>query len=113
MAYTFFFSYCRDDWSSYMEEFFKDLSEAVRIRLGLGRHDSIGFRDAEGIDIGQPWRPALTDALQAAQTLVCVYTPRYFLRDYCGKEMEFFRLREKGIAASPRHSFVLPIVWLP
>ena len=114
MSYVFFFSYSRDDYSPYMEKFLGELKEEVRIRLGLGQEDSIYFRDAEDIDVGKPWKAELLDALQTSKVLICVYTPRYFVREYCGKEVQFFIERQHALGnTNPQNAFIIPVIWQP
>jgi FxsC-like protein len=114
--FVFFFSHARDDYTAdvYLAEFFKDLSEEVRKLLGLGKNDSVGFRDTKDIGLGQEWAPELLEALQHSKVLVCIVTPLYFNRSWCGKEIEFFRLRQMELGSpTPKHSFIVPICWVP
>jgi FxsC-like protein len=114
--FVFFFSHARDDYTAdvYLPEFFKDLSEEVRVLMGLRKNDKVGFRDTKDISLGQDWQPELIEALQHSQLIVCVFTPLYFNSRWCGKEMEFFRLRQMELGSQrPKHSFVIPVCWTP
>jgi FxsC-like protein len=114
--FIFFFSHARDDFTAdvYLAEFFKDLCEEVRALMGLGKNDKIGFRDTKDISLGQEWAPELFETLQHSQLLICIFTPLYFNRPWCGKEMEFFRLRQTELGnQKPKHPFVIPVCWVP
>jgi FxsC-like protein len=114
MAYEFFFSYSRDDWNPYMQVFFDRLWEEVRVKLGLRQNDSVGFRDTKEMPLGGEWPSDLLNGLQTSKVLVCVYTPLYFKREYCGREVQFFLDRKRLLgAATPQHPFIIPVVWEP
>lgn len=122
MSYIFYLSYSRDEYSPELQQFFQDLCTELRLRIGLPRDEQIGFLDTEGIAVGEPWRDTVLNALQSSRTLVPLYTPRYFAREICGKEVEFFieRVRcmertrgfETG-ASSAQYTYIYPIVWTP
>jgi FxsC-like protein len=109
-----FFSYAREDYCPYMDKFYRDLKEEVRLLLGAAKGDPILFRDEQDIDIGKPWRSEIINALQSAQVLVAVQTPRYFTRPYCGKEFGVMKTRE-SLLRTPSESIaaVIPVTWGP
>jgi FxsC-like protein len=109
-----FFSYARDDFDPYMDQFLKDLTAETRLLLGRGKDVPIFFRDENDIDFGKPWRPEIISALQSARVLVAVQTPRYFIRPYCGKEVGVMRRRRSLIPYTrERTPEVLPVIWCP
>jgi TIR domain len=109
-----FFSYARDDFDPYMDQFVTDLTSETRLLLGRGKGDPIFFRDENDIDLGKPWRPEIINALQSAKVLVAVQTPRYFIRPYCGKEVGIIRKRRSLIPYTrERAPEVLPVIWCP
>ena len=110
--YTFFFSYSRDDFSPFMKQFLEDLREAVRLRMGYGQKDEFVFLDNGEITIGEDWKPELLDGLQSSRILLCMYTVRFFRREWCGREIEFFRLRQKALAGTKQeHPSIIPVIW--
>jgi hypothetical protein len=108
--HIFFFSYARDDDDPYLSRFFEELRDAIRRQQGLKASDPIAFRDQTNIEVGQQWPVALTHSLRTSKTLVCVYSPTYFNREYCGKEVQVFLTRQKkhgtGLATG-----ILPVIW--
>ena len=114
--YWFFLSYARLDRDPYLKRFYEDLREAVRRLAGLEGED-IGFFDAEGIEPGAQWPETLVEALQASRVFVSVYSPTYFLKEYCGKEWQVFHSRVDAYrnaspaGAEPPHS-ILPVLWV-
>ena len=116
--YPFFFSYARNDDlldapDPNMQTFFAALSKRVRGLTGA-RQD--GYRDRTDIKPGQDWRNELVDALVTAPTIVCMYSPSYFLSESCGKEMQVFLDRRREYMrtkASKRPGNIVPVLWEP
>jgi FxsC-like protein len=121
--YLYFVSYARDDLyirrgnkleeDPFLSDFFADLREAVRSKAGRLQEDRVDFRDTEQTELGQPWRQAVAEALQASRTLVALYSPTYFTRPECGKEVRFMQMRcECGYpGGNAPHGFVIPVIW--
>lgn len=110
--FTFFLSYARDNGNSYLDQFLEDLTERVRGRMGLLKSDPVLFRDAEEIQLGQPWSNRLIEGLQNSRVLLSLYTPLYFKRPVCGQELGFFQRRAE-LHDDQNVSFVLPLLWIP
>ena len=113
--YEFFLSYARDNYSEYLKEFHKDLSETVRMKRGLRKEDAVSFFDQQGIELGAAWDPTLVQALQQSKVMIALGSPLYFKQDYCGREWEFFQRR---CAANPLPDgsvppLLKPVVWVP
>jgi hypothetical protein len=75
-----------------------------------------GFIDRTDIQPGDEWPDALGNALMKAQTLVCLYSPSYFLSDYCGKEMQVFLERRRNYMrtnAGKPPANVIAVAWQP
>ncbi|MFY1691320.1 TIR-like protein FxsC [Plantactinospora sp. WMMB782] len=112
---VFFLSYARSDDDPYVERFFLDLSDELRLLLGLPRDETVGFVDTRGIQLGAPWSPQLTGALAEAQTFVALLSPRYLRSEVCGREWQIFTDRmvehQRHHGAPPGALF--PILWLP
>lgn len=117
--FFFFFSYARDDEDdeALIDEFYDDLRREVRRRVGLIKEDSVAFRDTRNIGIGQEWPIELGRALQRSRTCVCLYSPTYFRKPNCGKEVQVFRVREKLSFSQGRSSThpaaIFPAIWVP
>lgn len=112
MPYTLFFSYARNDWDSYLQDFFDTLVHEVALKLGL-RQEEIAFLDTSSIEQGQPWNDDLAEALRTCQAFVAVCSPSYYRSEWCGKEWAAFqaRLPEKREPGSP--AFLIPVLWIP
>jgi len=89
----FFFSYARGDEDSYLKRFFEDLRWRVSQLSGVAEVDTVGFRDSHGINTGDDWNTKISTALHASKVLVCIYTAKFFGREYCGKEFAAFLKR--------------------
>ena len=114
MPYEFFFSYSRSNSSPYLDQFFEDLCEDLRGKLGLPPGHPVGFRDKHNLELGAEWEPTLLDALQQSKVMLALGSPAYFQSEYCGKEWAFFRARmaaAKGAGALP--PLLKSVVWIP
>jgi FxsC-like protein len=123
--YAFFLSYARanakgPDGSDnvYFKQFKEDLTFFVSSALGpVAELDKdIVFYDKDSIDLGTDWDSELRRALQTSRVMVCLYSPAYFGREYCGKEFEVFRRRARAYAATlpqgaPAPAIILPVLW--
>jgi len=113
LPYLFFFSYARYDRNKYLERFFEDLVEKVGRKAA---RSGVSFRDLPRIEPGDDWEAELVDALQTSQTLLCIYTPYYFNREYCGKEFGIFvqrqgvSLDENGVVRGSNR--IIPVLWM-
>jgi hypothetical protein len=116
MPFPFFFSHAREDrrGNDLLTKFFDDLCGDVR---GLaGANVGNGFIDDHDIEPGEDWRVDLVDALVSIPILVCIYSPTYFQRDYCGKEVEIFLQRRRLFleqSGGKEPGFVVPVLWQP
>src|SRR5436305_10416421 len=104
-SYWFFFSYARLDRDPYLKKFYNELVDSVRVNAG-GNRGEIGFFDTEDIEPGQEWPAALAAALQTARVFVPVYTPSYFISEFCGREWRV--IEERRRAAGERPPVILP-----
>ncbi|MBV8856833.1 MAG: toll/interleukin-1 receptor domain-containing protein [Acidobacteria bacterium] len=118
MAETYFFlSYASANTDPHLERFFKDLSHEV----ALLEPGVTGFMDKESIPAGKDWRPEVERALSECRVFLSVYSPAYFISEYCGKEWQAFRGRQDayvgGLPADapddPRRNpgLSVPILW--
>jgi FxsC-like protein len=113
---TVFMSYARVDRGPHLDRFHQDL---VTLLSQKGGHlsDDVVFRDSSDIDWGDRWPDELSHSLASARALVCLCSPLYFTRPWCGKEFGFFRDRvityakEKKLAKVP--PLIFPVLWIP
>jgi FxsC-like protein len=111
----FFLSYAREDDPAFIRRFFEDLSRDVRDLSGADRMGQVGFLDEQSIQPGQRWVTEVNDALSTCRCFVALTSPRYFRRDYCGREWWVFNQRlqiyeQQRNRAAPS---LLPINWIP
>jgi FxsC-like protein len=124
--YWFFLSYAKldanntrkDDGQDLVARFFNDLGKrlnALTAGATEARPQDVGFFDERGIQAGSTSMTSLTAALNSSRVLVCLYSPAYFSREYCSKEIEFFRFRlaewRKQYEQSPEPSVIIPVYW--
>ncbi|MBL8744053.1 MAG: TIR domain-containing protein, partial [Myxococcales bacterium] len=110
MGTRFFLSYARGDWDDLLSKFFELLVREVRSLAAIDAAE-VAYRDQSNLDIGEHWKDELCAALSQTACLVCILTPTYFTRPYCGREFEFFRRRIARF--SPGAPLVLPVLWIP
>ncbi|HEX2224178.1 MAG TPA: TIR-like protein FxsC [Thermoanaerobaculia bacterium] len=114
--FWFFLSYARLDSDEYLKKFFKELVTSVRLKVG-GPAEEIGFFDTHGIELGEDWSDALSQALQTARVLVPIYTPSYFQSPACGREWQAFEERRAAYASEVLGEglppVILPVLWVP
>ncbi|MEZ5401624.1 MAG: toll/interleukin-1 receptor domain-containing protein [Bryobacteraceae bacterium] len=108
--YEFFLSHKSDDWDEYMEAFLEDVSDGVGRRRKRSKQEEFVFLDKGEIELGQNWLPRLLDGLQHSGVLLCMYTPRYFASDWCGREVAYFERRHEQ-APGIKHPCVIPVLW--
>jgi hypothetical protein len=111
MNLRFFLSYARNDDELHGERlirpFFQHLVEEVGHHLGESDSPELGFIDVE-TPPSERWKETIRDALCEAQVLVCLMSPNYFTRHYCGREWALF---EQRMQAGGRNNRILPIIW--
>jgi len=114
----FILSYARRERDSFLDKFFADLRQELAVREGLDKdpgNPEAGFRDTDAIAGGTDWSRELAAALGEAWACVSLYTPNYFKREACGKEVQVFLDRAgvqydaSGVAQDPRG--ILPVLW--
>ncbi|WP_422771802.1 TIR-like protein FxsC [Plantactinospora sp. WMMC1484] len=113
----FFLSYAhggRDDQAR-VQRFFVDLSMEIGTLAGEDVGTPVGFHDGGALRLGDHWPRQLFEALCRAQTMIALFSPRYFRSDFCGREWAVFseRIRRWEQAAGPRQARLIPIFWVP
>lgn len=124
--YWFFLSYAKRDARSnvdvdgvtFVKRLFEDLANQAAGFLAKPtetRPEEVGFFDEPGIEAGGSAYAEMTDALAASRVMVCLFSPAYFQREFCGKEVEYFRQRQAawvnayGAAGQPK--VIVPLYW--
>ncbi len=107
MSCWFFFSYAHADHDNFLKQFYEDLLKEVRGLVGATA-EAAGFVDRKDIEHVATWDVVLQNALQSCRVFVPIYSPSYFLSEYCGKEFKVFRDRAR--AAIGDDSLILPVL---
>lgn len=118
---TFFFSHARQDRelsrNNYLDKFFEDLEARVASLAGIDlSRVRIGTIDRKAIVQGASWDATLSQGLGSNKAFVSVFTPLYFTRPSCGKELFVFLMRSRGLGVDSNGALtgvenVLPIRW--
>jgi FxsC-like protein len=110
----FFLSYARGTDDVWVEKFYRELCDELRRRSDVPAEEPVGFIDT-GIGIGIRWSVELEQALASCQVFLALYSPRYFLRENCGKEWAFFNERVRRYEEQTGHhsNSLIPVVWVP
>jgi FxsC-like protein len=111
----FFLSYARGGDDVYVQEFFNDLCDEIRVLEGLSSSDEVGFFDKGNIQPGHAWSQTLVEALSQCQSFLALCSPAYFLSEPCGKEWAIFQERSRRFQERTGHnrSALIPLRWLP
>jgi|GEM_PF-2311548 len=122
MSYYVFFSYTHHDDNAYLQRFLTNLTDQIGKYVTLKEGEQIVFFDKKNMSRGDKWDDVVVDALQTSKVMVCVYSPNYFAREYCGREWQIFQQRrelyrqtrlasgERGVPVPP---LIKPVVWIP
>jgi len=112
----FFLSYARGapDDNARVQRFFHDLSTEIRVLIGDDNDVVVGFHDHGALRSGDDWPRELFDALCQAQTMIALFSPRYFRSEYCGREWTVFseRVRRWETQDGSRRARLIPIFWV-
>ncbi|MCF1594579.1 TIR-like protein FxsC [Streptomyces muensis] len=118
----FFLSYAhipRDDSDDsdpnlWVTRLFSDLCEHIR-SMTVVPWGSAGFMD-RSVRAGAVWTSELSDAIATCRVFVPLYSPRYFVSPWCGKEWTAFtrrQARHPGDGARGLPSGIVPALWSP
>ena len=92
-GFPVFTSYAQADREKYLERFVDDLREQIGSHLGLADRTRIVFFDRDDLKAGDEWSSTIVEALRNAKVLVCLMSPTYLGREWCGRELEIFLSR--------------------
>jgi FixJ family two-component response regulator len=117
MRHYFYLSCARfDGHPQYLARFFDDLSDSIRLRLGLQSVETVGFYDRRNSNSGSEWSGHLAEALRTSSTLVSLVSPNSIQSGRCGREWQIFQVRFedlKGELPLRAPSVIIPVYWLP
>ena len=117
---TFFLSHTRQDREigNYLSRFVKNLEETVAQYAAVDlKTQKLATIDSD-IDQGEDWDNKLSRKLSTNKVFVAVFTPLYFKRPNCGKELGVFLLRSLSLDIDSQGALtdvvnIMPIRWLP
>lgn len=118
---TFFFSHARQDRQTpgrYLRRFFRDLEIKLAQWAGVDLDAvKLGTIDTR-IEHGADWDEDLSRGLRKNRTFLAIYTPLYFKRENCGKELAVFLQRSPDLEIDENGALtginnVMAIRWLP
>jgi len=110
--YHFFLSYARGDDDEYVRRFYADLCREIRVHGGLRRDEHVGFMDTTDIPLGAPWPLELASAIVNSTVFIPLYSPGYFLSEWCGREWAVFDRNVAQVSSMAPNGGFLPVVWL-
>jgi FxsC-like protein len=119
MSYYFFFSYAHEDnlpdsnGKRWVKKFYDDLSNEVSRKASLPANE-VSFFDEEAIRLGTKWPGELFEGIQTAKIFVCLYSPTYFKKPFCGKEWTIFNHRRQAYAQKygvKEPELIIPVLW--
>ena len=102
-----------------MDKFIDCFQKSLRRVTGAGASAQLVFVDTKGILAGTEWKKVLSAAASEAKMLICLVSPTYFYRSWCGRELQVFLQRyEEWKATAPKEAlkkarFIFPVIWEP
>jgi hypothetical protein len=115
--YPVFTSYAQADLlydpQRHLEAFVEDFREQLRSQLGLHDAEFLVFFDQHDVSGGDDWMKRILEVVRTADVLVCLMSPTYLGREWCGRELEVFIRRNDLMKEEERTRFVVPIWWQP
>src|SRR3954464_13924382 len=105
MPFPVFTSYAQADYEAHLKRFADDLREQIRSLLGRTDNESVMFFDRIGVKAGDKWNDVVIDAIRTADVLVCLVSPTYLGRPWCGRELQVFVQRNARRSASAQGRF--------
>ena len=85
--------------STKFDGFFRDLCKFIALNTRFEWKDNeLAYRDRKNMNLGEPWKPGLREALEVSSVFVCLASPGYLSRAFCGKEFYVFDQRIRKYA---------------
>jgi hypothetical protein len=117
MSHILFLSYASEDGAdSQFKGFFRDLCQNIAPKAGMSSEDErIAFRDRKNLRLGHQWEPELLAALGSSSVMICMMSPGYFRKAFCGKEFYLFdqMRRRNSVAGDLLPPVIIPVIWSP
>jgi hypothetical protein len=112
MAHVVFTSYAQHDRDRYLERFVEEFRKELK-GIVVGRDpDELTFFDRDDVQAGDRWSEKIIKAVNEADMLLCLMSPAYFTRPWCGREVQAFIDRERRMpAAFNGGPFIVPVWW--
>ena len=110
----FFLSYAAENDDALLRRFHDELENEVA-NLPGGPLKRAGFIDSAQ-SRGTEWNRTLEDALAETRVMVCIFSPIYFQKLYCGIEMEIMLRRRRSYQQkrpNAQPSNIIPVLWWP
>lgn len=111
MPKYFFTSYAQLDRDRDLERFVRRVRDELRSLRAEPDLERVAFFDRD-IKAGDEWSRLVLQAVNEADVLVCLLSPTYFTRPWCGRELSVFldryRQLQEGADAT---AFIFPIWW--
>jgi hypothetical protein len=112
--YPVFTSYAQKDRDRDLARFGRLFREKLRVVTGRPDADALIFFDRDGVEAGDRFSEKIVGILKTADVLICLMSPTYFTRPWCGRELTAFLERHQRVAAPARGvRFIFPIWWQP
>lgn len=103
----FFFSYASDNRHRLLDKFFEELKDTVAQSLAPPDNADAAFADWKNLQLMDSWNSRLQEALEKTRILVCITSPAYIVKEFCGKEVALFDHQRHQRALE----VILPIIW--
>src|SRR5580658_9852120 len=116
MRHLLFLGYARKDTDSHLREFFRELRQAIAINTPWTWDEKeLAFQDTNSLGLGEQWEPKLREALENSCVFVCLTSPKYFERAFCGREFYIFQRRIQKYAGDKNYlpPVIFPVIWVP
>jgi hypothetical protein len=106
-----FASYAQRDHDKVLRKFIDELAKELD-RQTVGDAATVVFFDRKDVHAGEKWSDVIIEALSEAGVLLCLMTPRYFTRPWCGRELQTFVERTSKLPGAAKPHFIFPVWWL-
>ena len=92
--YDIFVSYSHQDDPTWIAGFERALVQELRNKLG---HEPIFWRDEEEIRLGENWKDAIKEGIQASAVFITILSPGYQRSEWCARERTCFTDQFSGM----------------
>jgi TIR domain-containing protein len=112
-TYPVFTSYAQADLKgdANLKKFVDKFCEDLRSVRALPDTKGLVFFDKDEVSGGDDWMKKILHVVSTAEVLVCLMSPTYLGREWCGRELEVFVRRNDGMKEAEKARFIIPIWW--